>query len=313
MQGYRKVVLGRQEALPYSMVRSWHGNRKQRVSRMWIQGESGPGSRTTNAKPCACYSWREERVNVPGMGWMKEEPHHRGNPKGMLRKPRFAITWKARQLSLRLIVTTFSCILSGNHLGVHLAWVQHKYIYVSYSHFHEDLPTTKASRLLLLIGSYLLGEEAPGNRQLLVPASGYCSGILACCLQPHMNLENLLPGSKTVWKAKDGCPTIWFGPTTQHWNPKHRTTIPVGWRALSHRAHSRNTSSHQVLHTLVWEPVETLNCKLTSGSFAVNDTWSERKSSPSRNVLQTVTWQRLMPTVQRWSSSDKDTNLKQHH
>lgn len=93
---------------------------------------------------------------------------------------RFAVTWKVRQLSL--IVTTFSCILNGDHLGVHLAWVQHKYIYVSYRHFHKDLPTTKASTLLLLlIGSYLSGEETPGNRQLLVPASGYClwdSGML---------------------------------------------------------------------------------------------------------------------------------------
>lgn len=65
--GYRKVALGRQEALPYSTVRSWHRNRKQRVSRMWIWGETGPGSRTANAKPCVieekngsmCLDWDE--------------------------------------------------------------------------------------------------------------------------------------------------------------------------------------------------------------------------------------------------------------
>lgn len=143
-------------------------------------------------------------------------------------------------LKSKTIVTTFSCTLSGNHLGVRPAWVQHKYIYVSYSHFHEDLPTMKASRLLLLlIGSYLLGEEAPGNRdscwsQLPVTASG----VLACCLQPSMNCESLLPKSETVWKAKDGYPPIWFGPTTWHWDLKHRATIPMGWRALSQRARS---------------------------------------------------------------------------
>lgn len=104
---------------------------------------------------------------------------------------------------------------------------------------------------------------------------------------------------------------IWFYYSAL--GPKHRATIPVGWRALSHRAHSRNPHPHQVLHTLVWEPVKTLDCKRTSGSFAVIDSWSERKPSPSRNILQTVTQQRLMPTVQRWSSSDEGNNLKQHH
>ena len=112
-------------------------------------------------------------------------------------------------------------------------------------------------------------------------------------------------------KGKGWMPTylIWsyysaLGPKTQDHNSSGMKSFVT---------QSRNPSSHQVLHTLVWEPVKTLNCKLTSGSFAVIATWSERKSSPSRNVLQTVTWQRLMPTVQRWSSSDKDTNLKQHH